>query len=284
MTSINKGDIDQPLVDAVIALTLRAGDAILKVYNDDSQMAVEMKADQSPVTAADLAAHHIIVEGLQALTPHIPILSEEDEIPAFEERQQWTRYWLVDPLDGTKEFIQRNGEFTVNIALIEAGRSILGVVTVPVTGVTYWGANTLGAFKIDQGVSTLLSARAMAPRLERQQNIEIVASRRHGNEAMEVLKGLLSERFSQVAYKNMGSSLKLCLIAEGKADCYPRLAPTCEWDTAAAQGVVEAAGGMVVDERFITLKYNTKSSLLNPFFYVIADRDYPWSELLVAQK
>lgn len=284
MASVDESGIDQQLVDAVVALTLRAGEAILNVYNDDAKMAVEIKADQSPVTAADLAAHHIIVEGLQALTPDIPILSEEDEIPPFEERQQWSRYWLVDPLDGTKEFIQRNGEFTVNIALIEAGRSILGVVTVPVTGVSYWGASTLGAFKIDRGVSTSLSARAMAPRLAQQQEVEIVASRRHGSEAMELLKEVLSEHFPRVAYKNMGSSLKLCLIAEGKADCYPRLAPTCEWDTAAAQAVVEAAGGQVVDEQLLTLKYNAKSSLLNPFFYVIADMSYPWSELLVAQK
>lgn len=276
--------VTSSLVEQVVALTRQAGEAILSVYNDPLACEVKAKADLSPVTAADVAAHHIIVAGLQALLPDVPVLSEEGDLPAFKERQRWPLYWLVDPLDGTKEFIQRNGEFTVNIALIEAGRPIFGVVTVPVTGVTYWGASTLGAHKIEQGVAMPLSVRTVHSRIEQQQAVEIVASRRHGSEAMETLKIALSAHFSDVAYKNMGSSLKLCLIAEGKADCYPRLAPTCEWDTAAAQAVVEAAGGTVVDDQFHRLDYNTGSSLLNPFFYVIADMSYPWREILLAQK
>jgi 3'(2'), 5'-bisphosphate nucleotidase len=277
-------EMKQVWIDQVVSLTLQASDAILSVYNDVSACEVELKADQSPVTAADLAAHHIIMEGLQALLPEVPILSEEGDMANFDERSQWPRYWLVDPLDGTKEFIQRNGEFTVNIALIEAGRPIFGVVTVPVTGVVYWGAKALGAYKMVDGVSTPLSVRTVNARLEQQQAIEVVASRRHGGEGIETLKTVLAEHFPRVEYKNMGSSLKLCLIAEGKADCYPRLAPTCEWDTAAAQAVVEAAGGAVVDNQFHRLDYNTKSSLLNPFFYVIADTSYPWQELLLSPK
>ncbi|MFT5421882.1 MAG: 3'(2'), 5'-bisphosphate nucleotidase, partial [Candidatus Endobugula sp.] len=247
--------------------------------------AVTLKSDQSPVTAADIAAHQVLQAGLQSLLANVPVLSEEADIPCFEERQHWQRYWLVDPLDGTKEFIRRNGEFTVNVALIEKGRPVLGVVTVPVTGEVYWGVSGLGAFK--QGLTDSsglpvkqMTVRKMAPRLEQGLPVEVLASRRHGDQAMAVLLSQLHQQFTHIACQAMGSSLKLCLLADARADLYPRLAPTSEWDTAAAQAIVEAAGGSVVDMNFLPLKYNTKASLLNPHFYVIADTDYPWQSLL----
>lgn len=274
------GVIHQQLVDNVIQLTLHASEAILAVYNDEKAFTVDIKSDQSPVTAADIAAHHVLVSGLKNLLPDTPVLSEESSIPSFDERQRWTRYWLIDPLDGTKEFIRRNNEFTVNVALIEAGKPILGVVTIPVTRQTYWGAENLGAFKVDGATIHPLSTRTVHSQVGQQLPIEIVASRRHGSEAMAALKETLDQHFTHINYKNMGSSLKLCLIAEGKADLYPRLALTSEWDTAAAQAVVEAAGGSVVDLGFNVLRYNTKASLLNPFFHVIGDVGHPWESLL----
>lgn len=282
-------EITQALVDKVVQLSLVASDAILSVYHlageDEAALNVTAKSDDSPVTAADLAAHKVIIAGLQSLTPDIPILSEEADVPAFAERQSWERYWIIDPLDGTKEFINRNDEFTVNIALIEAGRPVFGVVTMPVTRTVYWGAKTLGAYKVEhesgQGNVSAIKVRTVNSRIDQQQAIEIVASRRHGNEAMVTLAESLSQHFASVDYKSMGSSLKLCLVAEGQADIYPRLALTCEWDTAAAQAVVEAAGGVVVDDQFQRLDYNTKDSLLNPFFFVLGDPAYDWSSLLM---
>lgn len=283
-------EITQSIVDKVVELSLVASDAILSVYHSDGEDAAALnvmtKSDDSPVTTADLAAHKVIVAGLTSLTSNIPILSEEGDIPTFEERRSWKRYWIIDPLDGTKEFIHRNDEFTVNIALIEAGRPIFGVVTMPVTRTVYWGAQTLGAhkavYKSGQVDTATINVRTVNSRIDQQQPIEIVASRRHANEAMEALTESLSQHFANVDYKSMGSSLKLCLIAEGQADIYPRLAPTCEWDTAAAQAIVEAAGGIVVDDQFQRLDYNTKDSLLNPFFYVVGDPEYDWPLLLIS--
>lgn len=272
--------IDQNLIDKVVELTLQASEAILDVYHREDAGGVMVKPDCSPVTDADIAAHEILDAGLRNLLPKIPVLSEETEMPSVEERRSWSCYWLVDPLDGTKEFIEKNNEFTVNVALIQDGYPVLGVVTVPVTGVSYWGARGLGACKIEKQTISPISARKMPFREQNSLPLTIVASRRHGNQAMNVLMGRLEEHFETVCCKNMGSSLKLCLIAEGEADLYPRLAPTSEWDTAAAQAVVEAAGGQVVDESFNRLIYNNKESLLNPYFYVLADTAYRWEHIL----
>ncbi|SHF24753.1 3'(2'), 5'-bisphosphate nucleotidase [Microbulbifer donghaiensis] len=272
--------MDKALLERVIEICTRAGEAILEVYNSSAELAVETKADDSPVTAADLAAHAILAPALAQLIDGVPVLSEEQEMPSFAERSQWQRYWIVDPLDGTKEFIRRTGEFTVNVALIDNGEPVLGVVHVPVLNITYAGLKGDGAFKRDAQGDRVISARPLQPRLDAGEAVELVASRSHGAGAVDQLVERIETDLGAVACKNMGSSLKLCLVAEGAADLYPRLAPTCEWDTAAAQAVVEAAGGIVVDDQFQLLRYNRKDSLLNPFFYVIGDPSYGWRDLL----
>lgn len=270
----------QALADQVVTLCHQAGEAILKVYSQVQGFDVETKGDDSPVTEADLAAHDILSTGLGPMLTGVPVLSEESTVPDFSVRQGWERYWLIDPLDGTKEFINRNGEFTVNVALIEAGVPILGVVHVPVLGTTYVGGRELGAVKQQGGRIEAIQVRSIASRQTQQLPVELVASRRHGAEAADRLLEKVSAALGPVATKNMGSSLKLCLVAEGEADLYPRLAPTAEWDTAAAQAIVEAAGGAVLDHTFNVLRYNTKDDLLNPFFYVIGDQSYDWRHLL----
>ncbi len=262
----------QRLVGALEQISAAAGAAIMQVYRQ-SDLGIEEKSDHSPVTAADKAAHDVIMAGLQCLTPELPILSEEGADIDFAERSGWRRYWLVDPLDGTKEFINRNGEFTVNIALIEAGRPVLGMVYMPVTGTCYWGGRAIGAW-CRQGE---LEPRPLRCRTlgDQPEELVVVGSRRHGAEALEALCDTLG-RWAPVRMASMGSSLKLCLVASGEADLYPRLAPTCEWDTAAAQAVVEAAGGQVLTPDFQPLRYNRKASLLNPFFYVVGDPAVDW--------
>ncbi len=273
--------MDSNILDDVIALAVKAGEAILEVYGSDDFNIVQ-KEDDSPVTAADLAAHHVLQAGLEVIFDGVPVLSEESDIPDFATRSQWQKYWIIDPLDGTKEFISRNGEFTVNVALIENCVPVLGVVHVPVTGVTYAGLGGQGAFKQEgNGPRRAIAVRSMADRGGAYSPVEVVASRRHGAGAVDSLLERLGSQLGAVETCNMGSSLKLCLVAEGEADIYPRLAPTMEWDTAAAQAVVEAAGGVVLDIDLKPMRYNTKDDLLNPHFYVLADQAFAWDELLV---
>lgn len=263
------------LIKLMCAVARDAGAAILQVYGDED-FGVQTKSDDSPLTRADLAAHNIIVEGLQKRAPGIPVLSEESDAISFAERSSWDQYFLVDPLDGTKEFINRNGEFTVNIALIEKGVPMRGVVFVPVKDVMYTGDQHEGIATVTrEGETGSIQVR----KLDRA-SLTVVASRRHGGEALEACLSVLRENFASIDTTNMGSSLKLCLIAEGEADLYPRLAPTSEWDTAAAQAVVEAAGGKVVDVELKELRYNTKDNILNPFFYVIGDTEFDWNGVL----
>jgi 3'(2'), 5'-bisphosphate nucleotidase len=254
----------------VVRLAQRAGDAILSVYGE--QFEVTHKSDQSPLTQADLRSHHILIEGLRALTPNVPVLSEEDSDIPFEHRRQWQRYWLIDPLDGTKEFVSRNGEFTVNVALIDAHVPVLGVVHVPVTGTTYTGQAGVGAFKQVNGEQT----QALHVRKPAATPLRIVGSRSHRGDSLDKFLPKL-EPYEMVA---VGSSLKFCLVAEGSADFYPRLGPTSEWDTAAAQAVVEAAGGMVITTDGERLCYNTKAELLNPHFLVYGDRSRDWVKIV----
>jgi len=261
------------LLGAVVRLAVQAGAEILRVYNS-SDFTVEEKADSSPLTAADLASHHAILDGLAALTPDIPVLSEESASLPYAQRRRWTRYWLVDPLDGTREFIKRNGEFTVNIALIEEGVPALGVVHVPVTQTTYSAARGLGAFK---QVATA-APQPIHVRMLGQGPVMVVGSRSHRGSSLNSFL----ERLGAHEMVGMGSSLKLCLVAEGMADIYPRLGPTSEWDTAAAQCVVEQAGGFVTTTGMQPLRYNTKDSLLNPFFLVFGDTGRDWSQYLDA--
>ncbi|WP_129641426.1 3'(2'),5'-bisphosphate nucleotidase CysQ [Peristeroidobacter agariperforans] len=258
------------LLANVVKLAQQAGDAILSVYSE--QFEVTHKTDQSPLTVADLRSHEIISKGLRALTPELPVLSEEASDISFEQRRQWTRYWLVDPLDGTKEFVSRNGEFTVNIALIEDHVPTLGVVHVPVTSTTYTGATGVGAFKQVDGQRPE-PLRVCSPA---NTPLRIVGSRSHRGDSLDQHLPKLAP-YELVA---VGSSLKFCLVAEGSADFYPRLGPTSEWDTAAAQAVVEAAGGVVVKTNGERLAYNTKADLLNPHFLVYGDRGRDWLQIL----
>jgi 3'(2'), 5'-bisphosphate nucleotidase len=270
---MNPGDTsaDLPsLLEPVTRLARAAGEKILAIYN--SEFAIEQKEDRSPLTAADLASHHAIVAGLKELTPGLPVLSEESASLPYAQRSLWQRYWLVDPLDGTKEFIKRNGEFTVNIALIDGGVPVLGVVHVPVSGVSYVACRGRGAFKQETG----REPRQIRVRKLPHGPVMVVGSRSHRGDSLN----RFLENLGEHDMVGMGSSLKLCLVAEGTADIYPRLGPTSEWDTAAAQCVVEQAGGHVTDTDMQPLRYNTKDSLLNPYFLVFGDDSRDWSGYL----
>ena len=254
----------------VRTLAKQAGEKILAIYN--TEFSVKEKDDRSPLTAADMASHKAIVAGLQGLTPDIPVLSEEAAKIPFEERSGWHTYWLIDPLDGTKEFIKRNGEFTVNIALVHDGVPVLGVVHVPVSGVTYAACQGGGAVKEVPG-------RGEQPIRVRKLSdgpVAVVGSRSHRGDSLNSFL----EKLGEHEIVSMGSSLKICLVAEGAADVYPRLGPTSEWDTAAAHCVVEQAGGSLTDLEMQPLRYNRKDSLLNPFFLVFGDDSRDWSAYL----
>ena len=269
--------LPHPLLAPVIELARRAGEVILPYWRAD--VAVVAKADASPVTAADIAAHHLLVAGLQALAPDIHVLSEEDADIPLSERATWERWWLVDPLDGTKEFISGSEEFTVNIALIEQGRVVFGVVSMPTNNRCYFGGAGLGAWRSDdEDHAAPISVRtAPAP----GEAFTVVASRRHTSPEQERLLAGLSESLGDLQLTSVGSSLKFCLLAEGAADCYPRLAPTSQWDTAAAQGVLEGAGGEVLDLAGETFSYPSRESLLNTSFLALP-ANAPWRSKLLA--
>jgi 3'(2'), 5'-bisphosphate nucleotidase len=258
------------LLPAAVEIARDAGQAILEIYERDFE--VVAKGDGSPLTAADRAADALIHERLRALAPDVPILSEESVGIDYATRRAWTRFWLVDPLDGTKEFVNRNGQFTVNIALIENGAPVLGAVYVPVTGVSYYAAAGGGAFKrAGDGPAVALAARRYdgGP-------ATVVVSRSHRGEAVDAFLAALAAREGEYRTTDMGSSLKLCLVAEGAADIYPRLGPTSEWDVAAGHCVVEAAGGRVIDLRGRPLIYN-KENILNPWFLACGAGGYDWT-------
>ena len=247
-------------VNKIIDVAKMAGDKILEIYNEES-FDHQLKADNSPLTEADIASHNLITQQLKTITPKIPILSEESSSILWQERKQWECYWLIDPLDGTKEFIKKNGEFTVNIALIYKHEPILGVVHAPVLNETWIGEQGKPAKKITQFDTKMIKVKPH----KQGEVCKVVGSRSHAGDSLnEFLKGL--EKYELVS---MGSSIKLCLVAEGKAHIYPRFGLTSEWDTAAAHAVVNAAGGKVIDNEIKkSLKYNTKDSLLNPYFIV----------------
>ena len=250
----------QTLLPEVVAIAAEAGRAIMEIY--DSDFAVELKDDRTPLTAADRAAHAIIVAGLGRLAHALPVLSEESAASEREERHRWPRFWLVDPLDGTREFIKRNGEFTVNIALIDGHRPVAGVVAAPAIGRTYFGVVGHGAFR-QVGAET----RPIAVRRPAAEPLRVVGSRSHGAPELDAFLATLGP----YVLKPMGSSLKICLVAEGEADLYPRLGPTSEWDTAAAEAVLLAAGGSMIDLKGQPLTYNAREGLLNPHFLAMGD-------------
>lgn len=245
---------------AIINIAEQAGQAILDIYQQDSDaFNITGKADDSPLTAADLASHQLIVNALQQLTPELPILSEEAADISWDVRQQWQRYWLVDPLDGTKEFIKRNGEFTVNIALIEQGEPVMGVIHAPVLNKTYYAAKGEGAFvKTAAGVA---AARVSKP----ADVIRVVGSRSHPSPE---LAGYLAQ-FPEHDMVPVGSSLKFCLVAEGSADVYPRFGPTMQWDTGAGHIIALEAGARVSFEGIASKVYQ-RENLRNPGFIVSA--------------
>ena len=266
----------QTILDEVIAISKVAGSAILQIYNSDDYD-VRIKGDDSPLTKADLAAHHIIVNHLESKFPLIPCLSEESGEISFQERSQWPFCFVIDPLDGTKEFIARNDEFTVNIALIENARPVLGVIFAPVLDTCYYAADDLGAFKQEgKKAAQEIKVKSLTQK-DGHKHFKVVTSRRHGLEAVESL----CRNFESYELTSRGSSLKMCLVAEGVADIYPKLGPTCEWDTAAAQSIVEQAGGQLVRLDFSHMTYNQKESLLNPFFLVLGDPKFDWKNELV---
>tara|TARA_B100001971_G_C18209436_1_gene549694 strand:- start:166 stop:966 length:801 start_codon:yes stop_codon:yes gene_type:complete len=258
------------LLPQVIALARQAGKAIMDVYAGDN-FGTTFKADNSPLTKADLASHRIITETLGRLAPCFPVLSEESPDTSYETRRSWTTYWLVDPLDGTKEFLARNNEFTVNIALIGGNTSVLGVVSAPALGVTYCAARGYGAFKQfdgDDATQIFAEDRSDDP-------LRMVVSRSH---RCEELEAFLNKPPGAVSIPT-GSSLKFCVVAEGAAHLYPRFGPTNEWDTAAAHCVVTEAGGTVTNFQGTPLVYN-KPELLNPHFMVSGKRKVPWQDWL----
>ncbi|MEG0010049.1 MAG: 3'(2'),5'-bisphosphate nucleotidase CysQ [Aeromonas sp.] len=249
-----------PAISELEPIARAAGAAILSIYRQPFE--VEFKQDESPLTAADKGAHEVIVRALASLTPDIPVLSEESDAGGMQARLGWSRYWLVDPLDGTKEFVSRNGEFTVNIALMEEGKPVWGLVYAPVLDKLWYGGVGQGAWRIDEGGTTAIQTRPH----EKGQVWKVVGSRNHLSQAtLEYLARFGDIEKGEVELISMGSSLKFCIIAEGGAELYPRLAPTCEWDTAAAQAVLEGAGGSVTHLDGSPLRYN-KPDILNPWF------------------
>jgi len=257
------------LITAITA-ALEAGKAILDIYHS-GDFDIEIKGDNSPLTKADKLSHEVIMSHLEQT--EIPVLSEEGRDIPYQERKDWNRLWIVDPIDGTKEFIKRNGEFTVNIALIENQRPLIGVIYVPVTGELYFSSKELGAYKVkvyqeDYNVEALLSKGNKLPLEREDKTFTIVASRSHMSEETESYVQEIRDIHGEVKLISKGSSLKLCMVAEGTANCYPRFAPTMEWDTAAGQAICEHAGFEVIDwDTKKNMLYNRKE-LLNNWFLV----------------
>ena len=246
-------------INEIIAIAKKAGDAIMEIYVKDFD--IEYKEDTSPLTEADKKANEIIVEGLNALSIILPILSEEGRDIPFDERKDWEYFWMVDPLDGTKEFIKKNDEFTVNIALIYQNTPILGVVYAPALNEMYWAKQGSGAFK--NHVRLPLTVNDTPEKI-----LTVVASKSHLSEETEVFIQALKGITEQLTFVSKGSSLKLCMVADGSADIYPRLAPTMEWDTAAADAIVREAGKMTYEHPQNSLFVYNKRNLLNPWFVV----------------
>jgi 3'(2'), 5'-bisphosphate nucleotidase len=247
------------LAHALLPIVSRAGAAIMQVYG--SSFAVQHKGDDSPLTMADLESQRIIIEGLSQLTPDIPILSEESAAAPWTERQSWRELWVVDPLDGTREFVKRNGEFTVNVALVVEHEPVLGVVAAPAHDLMYWGAAGIGAYSQTGASATRI--QTVAP----QQPLRVVGSRSHAS----AQTASYLARLGPHTLTGVGSSLKFCLLAEGKAELYPRFGATSEWDTAAGQALLEAAGGHVTRMDGHRLRYNCRESLINGDFVAFSD-------------
>lgn len=265
------------LLPEVISIARSAGQLILDIYENKSYEAFT-KLDDTPVTSADLAAHKLVTKRLKELTPDIPVLSEEAADISLATRETWQRYWLVDPLDGTQEFIARSGDFATVIALVEHHQPVMGVVYAPVSGVTYYAYKGKGAWKIPDMSENLrihthkheLSGQSIAIAISRRQDINRITQR-------------LSAHWDYELVPLGSAALKACLVAEGAVDCYLRLGPTGEWDTAATQCIVEEAGGRILNTQLAPLSYNERDTLENPNFIVLGDADLPWDEILAVK-
>ncbi len=262
------------LISNVVSICELAGESILEFYAKPSDWDVRTKSDNSPVTRADLKSSEIITTKLLELTPGIPVLSEESEMVDYVRRQHWERYWLIDPLDGTKEFIEKTDEFTINVALIENKKPILGVVSVPAKGQVFWGSTSGGVRKKSNGIIQEIKTKPLSQKSSFDPLI-VVASRRHNLENLSDCLNKLQHKFDNIVKESVGSALKICRIAEGTADIYPRFGPTSEWDTAAGDAILFAAGGQIMSMDFMPLIYN-KKSILNPSFFAVGDRDFDW--------
>lgn len=262
----------QILLPEIHRIAKEAGEKIMEVYENGFD--IETKEDDSPVTTADLAANAHIEEELNKLAPLFPILSEESAKLSFEERAARETYWLVDPLDGTKEFINRRDSFTVNIALIHQHKSILGVVYAPAIGISYYACQGYGSYKEDSSGEQKIQARELAT------PPAFAGSRSHASQMLTDFLENAKVELGEYELRSIGSSLKMCMVAEGVTDLYPRLGLTSEWDTGAAHCVVEEAGGQLVQTDMSPLLYNTKDSLLNPFFFAIGNNDFDWVKFL----
>lgn len=263
-----------PLLD----LCRRAGDEIADLYQSSAALDVDYKSDSSPITLADRRSHQILLAGLQQMVGDYPVLSEESTMPDWHQRALWKTYWLVDPLDGTKEFVGRTGEFTINIALVSGNRPVLGMIYLPLERCAYFGASGVRGRRISDK-----QAIDLEPRVANTET-ELIAqtSRRHRGEQLDACLAGLNKKFGGLSRQYVGSALKFCHLAEGRADIYPRFSPCSEWDTAAGQALLEAVGGCVVDMQFRPLQYNSKASTLNPYFYAMADGEFPWQAVLTA--
>lgn len=260
------------LVEPVLAIARAAGERILAIYETDFE--IEHKSDATPVTAADLASNDTIIQGLLTLTPEIPILSEEASQIPYETRQHWHHCWLVDPLDGTREFIKQSGEFTVNLALVEGHEPVFGLIYVPVSHVAYYGWRNGGAFKRTSASSAL--DERIYTRPVGEEPVRVAGSRSY---AVKSLQTFL-RRLDNYEYVGIGAALKTCLIAEGRIDVYPRLGPTSEWDTAASQCILEEAGGRLTDLHMKPLRYNARKSIQNPPFIAFGDERRNWTRYI----
>jgi 3'(2'), 5'-bisphosphate nucleotidase len=276
-----RDSVTRDALAAVMAVAEDAGRAIMAIYSDSARWAVTEKSDSSPITAADIAAHESIVKGLQALPDKalagLPVLSEESSPDDLRDRRDWAAYWLVDPLDGTKEFIARNGEFSVNIALVIGHEAVLGVVHGPASGESYVAAQGVGSFRVSEAKPSWQLIHSCAPVGETGSALlTLTVSRRHGLERLAKFEQSLLAAGWQVNSIAAGSAFKICAVADGRAMAYPRFGPTSEWDTAAAQVVLEQAGGELVDASGKRFSYNARDTLLNGDFLAVADTSAPW--------
>lgn len=266
--------LTRELMQQVLSVAVAAGREIMTIYRDEALWHLQHKKDDSPLTAADMAAHYCIEQGLRDLVPGTPVLSEESDDVPYEDRAGWSHFWLVDPLDGTREFVARNDEFSVNIALVDGHDAVLGVVYAPVTGVGYVAARGLGAWRVQGGEWTRLQSVALPAQGERA--LRLCESRRHRDPREDAFGAAVRASLGEISVKAAGSAFKICAVAEGTADAYPRLGPTMEWDTGAGQVVVEEAGGALLDDKGRPFRYNARPSLRNGSFIVLGSAPEKW--------